>query len=320
MHGTAIPRDARRPRLLVDAREDSARWQAALAAALADVDVIVQSPATGAGPVDFFAGWNPPADFFRLLPSLRAVFALGAGVDAFLRRTDLSPHIPLVKLGDAGMAAQMLEYVLLGVLAWQRHLPAYASQQQRAAWRPLPPRSRGETRVGVLGLGSIGAQVAIGLARFGYCVRGWSRSEREINGVECVSGAAALDALLVRSDVLVNLLPSTQATRGLLDRSRLGRLPRGAFVVNASRGDQLDADGLLALLDDEHLSSALLDVFATEPLPPDSPLWRHPKVRITPHVAAVTLIEPAVAQIRDNLQRLRQGKAMHNVVDRERGY
>jgi glyoxylate/hydroxypyruvate reductase len=311
---------AARPVLLVHAADASGRWQEALATALPDVEVIAAPSEAAAGTVDFFAGWNPPAGFFAPLSALRAVFALGAGVDAFLRRPDLAAHVPLLKLGDAGMAAQMLEYALLGVLAWQRHLPAYSAQQSRAEWRALPPTSRADTRVGVLGLGAIGAEVAAGLARFGYTVGGWSRSVHSIDGVRCVSGAEALHALLERSDVLVNLLPSTPRTRGLLDHALLGRLPRGACVVNASRGDQLDVDALLELLDSGHLSSAQLDVFATEPLPRHSPLWRHPKVRITPHVAAITLLEPAVAQIRDNLQCLLDGQSMSNVVDRARGY
>jgi glyoxylate/hydroxypyruvate reductase len=309
-----------RPLLLVRAGDDNARWRAALSDAVPDIEVIDQVPVGAEGTVAFFAGWNPPAEFFRPLRALRAVFALGAGVDAFLRRDDLRPDIPLAKLGDAGMAAQMLEYALMGVLAWQRHLPVYAAQQHRAEWRALPPRSRADTRVGVLGLGSIGAEVAAGLARFGYVVSGWSRSDRVIDGVRCVSGNDALGGLLAASDVLVNLLPSTPATRDLLDHGALARLPRGALLVNASRGDQLDADALLALLDSGHLAAAHLDVFAVEPLPRNSPLWRHPNVRITPHVAAITLVEPAVAQIRNNLQRLLQGQPMRNVVDRARGY
>src|SRR5690606_1865354 len=146
--------------------------------------------------VAFVAAWNPPAQYFCALPRLRAVFALGAGIDAFLRRPDLPTGVPLLKLGDAGMAAQMLEYALLGVLDWQRRTTEYAQLQRRGEWRVLPARQRSEVRVGVLGLGRIGAQVASGLAAMGYAVRGWSRTARSIEGVECSSGDDALAALL----------------------------------------------------------------------------------------------------------------------------
>ncbi len=154
----------------------------------------------------------------------------------------------------------------------------------------------------------------------GYPVAGWSRSPKSVPGVRCVHGPDALAPLLAQSDVLVNVLPTTPQTRNLLDRARLSRLPRGAYVINCSRGDQLDADALVALLDAGHLGGALLDVFAVEPLPPDRPLWRHPKVRITPHIAAITLPEPSVAQIVANIRALEAGELPSGVVDRSRSY
>jgi glyoxylate/hydroxypyruvate reductase len=304
------------PVLLVLADE---RWQAAFAAALPELEVVGQSPSDPSR-VGFVAGWNPPPGRLRALPGLRAVFALGAGVDGFLARDDLPRSVPLVKLDDAGMAEQMTDYVLAGVLDWQRRLTAYALQQQRGHWRPLPGRARAEVRIGVLGLGHIGGRVAAALAACGYPVRGFSRTSRMIAGVSCESGEAALAGLLGGSDVLVNLLPSTPHTRGLLDRDRLSCLPRGALVINAARGDQLDSGALVSLLDDGWLEAAWLDVFASEPLPADSPLWRHPRVRITPHVAALTPIAPAVEQIAANLRRLLAGEPMRCMVDRVRGY
>ena len=309
-----------RPLLLVAAGDASARWRAAFAAALPEVEVLGPELPADPAAVEYVAAWRPPDGLFARLPRLRAVFALGAGVDGLLARSDLLPSVALLKLADAGMAAQMLEYALIGVLAWQRRLGEYALLQQRRQWQPLPPRQRHEVRVSVLGLGRIGSEVASGLARLGYGTSGWSRSVHAIEGVHCCSGDAALADLLPRTDVLVNMLPSTAQTRGLLGRRQLALLPRGANVVHASRGDQLDAAALLELLDSGHLGAAWLDVFATEPLPPDSPLWTHPRVHITPHVAAVTLVEPAVAQVADNLRRLLRGQSPANQVDRARGY
>jgi len=305
------------PRTLL-VRGGDPRWNALFAAALPGLRVVAAPD--DAESIDLFAGWNPEPGLFARLPRLQAVFALGAGVDAFLRRPDLPGSLPLVRLLDAGMAEQMIEYALLGVLAWQRHLLRYEALQQQHAWQPQAPRTRAGTRVAVLGLGEIGAQVARALSGLGYPVAGWSRTLRDVPGVRCSAGLPALGPLLEATDVLVNLLPSTADTRGLLDHARLAQLPSGALVVNAARGDQLDAEALLSLLDDGRLGGALLDVFASEPLPPEHPLWRHPQVRITPHVAAVTLPERAVEQIAANILRLQRGEAMHGIVDRARGY
>lgn len=306
--------------LYVDAGDDSAAYRELFARELPELRCVAFPDVAPAGEITFVACWNPPAGFFAPLGSLRAVFALGAGVDRLLARDDLPAGVPIVRLLDAGMAEQMAEYALLGVLMRQRHLVDYRLQQQRAAWRRHPPLARSDVRVGLLGLGEMGGAVARTLAGLGYAVAGWSRTPKAIDGVPAHHGDAGLDALLARSDVLVNTLPSTAGTRGLLDRARLSRLPRGALVVNASRGDQLDAAALRDLLDAGHLSGALLDVFTIEPLPADDPLWHHPRITITPHAAATTLPEPSVRQVAHNIRRLLRGEAVQGAVDRTRGY
>lgn len=306
--------------LCVHAGDEGALYRDLLARELPEVRCIACPEAAPAADITFIACWNPPPGFFAHLPALRAVFALGAGVDRLLARPDLPASVPIVRLLDAGMADQMVEYALLGVLMRQRHLVEYRLQQQRGEWRRHPPLARGEVRVGVLGLGEMGGAVARTLAGLGYAVAGWSRSPGAIDGVAAQHGDDGLGAVLARADVLVNTLPSTPGTRALLDRARLARLPRGAFVVNASRGDLLDAAALCGLLDAGHLSGALLDVFAVEPLPADDPLWSHPRVTITPHAAATTLPGPSARQVADNIRRLLRGEPALGVVDRARGY
>jgi glyoxylate/hydroxypyruvate reductase A len=306
--------------LYLHAGREGPAWQALFARAAPEWQVHAWPAEVDRAQVDFIACWRPPTDFFLGFDALRAVFAFGAGINHLLARPDLPPAVPLVRLTDAGMAAQLAEYALYGVLHWQRDMGVYAAQQVRAEWRPRPPRLRAAVRVGVLGLGAIGAVVASTLASLGYATSGWSRSPRALPGVRCVHGAAALEPLLAQTDVLVNLLPSTAETRLLLDLARLSRLPAGAFVVSAARGDQLDAGALLQLLDRGHLAGALLDVFETEPLPGDSPLWLHPAVRITPHVAAITLPEVSVAQIVAKARALLAGQTVEGVVDRARAY
>lgn len=270
--------------------------------------------------VAYVVTWGPPAGLFAGLPALRGVFALGAGVDKLLARDDLDPALPIYRLLDGGMAAQMLEYVRFGVLSYQRHMDIYRRQQAAGVWKMLPPRLPADVRVGVLGLGEIGLAVARGLQADGYRVQGWSRTPRSLPGLPSHHGPAGLHALLAESDVLACVLPSTPETAGLLDAATLARLPAGAMLINAGRGDLLDDMALLAALDEGRLRCAQLDVFAQEPLPPDSRLWQHPAVTLTPHIAAITLRQQAVAQIADRLQRLAQGESVAGQVARQRGY
>ncbi|WP_232219868.1 NAD(P)-dependent oxidoreductase [Pseudogulbenkiania sp. MAI-1] len=206
------------------------------------------------------------------------------------------------------------------MLRYQRNFDLYQQQQARHDWTPLPPKLPDEVRVSVLGLGAIGSVVAKTLAGLGYTVSGWSRRPKELPGVACYHGQQELEALLSKTDVLVSVLPSTPETRGLLNRERLARLPRGAALINAGRGEQLDQEALLEMLVAGHLRFAQLDVFVNEPLAPESPLWDRHDVIITPHIAAITLLGPAVQQIADNLGALQRGEVPAGLVDRTQAY
>jgi glyoxylate/hydroxypyruvate reductase A len=300
--------------------DESERWSSLFTEAMPELDIHLWPAVPEPGRPFYVAAWNPPAGFFSGLAVPRAVFALGAGIDRFLKCDDLSPMVPLIRLADAGMAQQMVEYVLSGLLRFQRNLDLYEVQQAGGVWQPQPARSAAETRVTVLGLGRIGSVVATTLSQLGYRVTGWSRRVADLPGVDCRAGNEALDSLLGETDVLVNVLPSTEMTRGLLGRRYLTRLPFGAVVINGGRGDQLDLDVLVDLLDSGHLRGALLDVFPEEPLAPDNPLWWHLKLRITPHVAAETLPGPSVRQVVENIRRLEAGERVEGLVDRLRGY
>lgn len=306
--------------LLLCVPDDGDRWRRLFSEAAPDLHILSWPALPEPGRAFYVATWAPPEGFFHRLPEPKAVFSLGAGVDRLLRRDDLPASVPVIRLTDAGMARQMAEYALSGVLRFQRNLDLYEAQQAAGLWRPLPVRAADETRVTVLGLGRIGGVVATTLSALGYKVSGWSRGGTDIPGVVCRSGLASLDALLAQTDILINVLPSTDETRGLLNRDRLSRLPAEAGLVNAARGDQLDCDALVDLLDAGHLRGAVLDVFAEEPLPDDSALWAHPKVRVTPHVAAVTLPGPSVRQVVRNLRRFEANQTVEGLVDRRRGY
>ncbi len=299
------------------------RWVEALQQHLPQAR-IATFPEHGQAQADYAVCWKPPADFFNGQRGIKAVFNIAAGVDYILAHPAMQSGylhgVPIVRLGDAGMAAQMEEYVLAATLRWQRQLDTYAAQQRAGVWKMLTPVNRSVVNVGVLGLGVLGTHVARSMQRFGYQAIGWNRSERQIEGVDCSIGDGALGSFLARTNVLVCLLPLTESTRGILNRANMARLPQGAHVINIGRGPHLVEADLLALLDSRHLSGATLDVFPEEPLPAASPLWRHPQVLITPHVSATTLREESMAQIADKIRRLEAGHPLTDVVDRSKGY
>ncbi len=277
-------------------------------------------PSALAGDADYALVWKPPVELLRALGKVKAIFNLGAGVDSMPDVSVLPRDVPLVRLEDAGMAEQMAEYVCHAVLHRYREFDAYAEQQQMAEWRQRPRLPKSGFRVGILGLGVLGTAVATALAPFGFPLRAWSRTHKSLPGVATSTGMAELDGFLAGVRLLVCLLPLTNQTQGLLDGERLSRLPRGAYLVNVSRGGLVVDDELLALLDSDQLAGATLDVFRDEPLPPEHRFWHHPRVALTPHVSAVTLVEESVAQIAAKIRCLEAGLPITGVVGRERGY
>lgn len=303
--------------VLIATAKDQDAWRDALAAQLPEARIRTGAEAPAC---DYAVLWKPPADVFERQTRLKAMFSLGAGVDALLALPTLPRSVPLVRMEDAGMAAQMVELALYIALREFRGLRAYRDDQAHEAWSPRPARRRAEFRIGVLGLGVLGGEVARTLADFGFDLTGWSRTRREIGGVRCLSGPDALDTVLTRSELVLLFLPATPETEGLLDRTRLALLPDGAAVANLSRGELLDEPALLEALDTGRVGAAYLDVFHHEPLPPGHPFWRHPRVEITPHVAALTDVGIACAQVAAKIRRLEAGQDVSGVVDRLRSY
>lgn len=270
------------------------------------------------------AVWKPDPGMLAGLPNLRAIFNLGAGVDALLADKTL-PDVPLIRIIDPDLTARMTEWVTLQVLYHFRQMPHYLARQAEAIWDQLDQPGAHEVRVGILGMGVLGQDCADVLKRIGFQVAGWSRSGKAVEGFEMFGGEAGLPAFLARTDILVALLPLTEATRGILDRklfaglARDGRLP-GPILVNAGRGGlQVEAD-ILAALDDGTLAGASIDVFETEPLPPGNPLWKHPRLIVTPHVAADSTPEGLVAGIVRDIAAFERGENLPNRVDRATGY
>ncbi|CAI1994756.1 glyoxylate/hydroxypyruvate reductase GhrA [Serratia marcescens] len=276
-------------------------------------------------PADYALVWRPPHEMLANRRDLKAVFALGAGVDAILDQERKHPGtlpagVPLLRLEDTGMAQQMQEYALSYVLRYFRRFDEYQALQQRQEWQPLDPHSLDDFTIGILGAGVLGQSVARKLTEFGFSVRCWSRSAKQIDGVQSFAGEAQCAAFLDGVKLVINLLPNTPETVGILNRELFAQLSTGAYLINIARGAHLVEADLLAALEQGQLAAATLDVFAREPLPQDHPFWRHPRVTITPHIAAITLPQQAMDQIAANIRALEAGHAPAGVVDRQRGY
>lgn len=254
------------------------------------------------------------------LPNVRFVQSLFMGVDGLLADPTFPRDKPLARLIDPGMVAAMTESVVAHVLDYHRHHYAYRADQAQKRWHRLPQYMASDRTIGILGLGELGTAVARRLLPFEFKVTGWKRSSAEIAAIEVFSGAAGIDELLARSQVVVSLLPLTDETRGVLNAAAFARMPKGGAIINVARGPQVVGGDLIAALDSGHLAHAYLDVFDTEPLPPDSPLWTHPGVTITPHSAALTEPRTAMARVVENIERVRAGRSALNLVDFSAGY
>lgn len=296
-----------------------AEWQRLLAARAPDLPCFVWPETGDPAAIRYLAVWEPPADMLARFPNAELIISVGAGVDQF----DVSAipgQIPIVRMLEPGIAEGMVEFVTLAVLALHRDLPAYLQDQRAERWqaiRLVPPARR---RIGVLGLGQLGAACCRRLALLGFPVAGWSRSPKAIEGVTCHAGLDALPGFLATTDILICLLPLTAETRGFLNAERFAMLPRGAALVNAGRGPHLVQDDCLAALETGQLSAAFLDVTDPEPLPAGHPFWSHPRILMTPHVASQTRPETAVDFVLEVIAAHRAGLPLPGLVDRQRGY
>ena len=305
--------------LLVSDYEDAAHWRARLAD-LAPGAVLRVWPDVGeADDITMLVLDYIPDGLFANLPNLRCIQFLGHGAGDVLTHPERPGDVPVARVKDAGIIAWMTEHTLGFVLRHRLNLETYAHQQREAQWvRHMMPIA-GETRVGVLGLGSIGERIARVFADLGFVVTGWARGPHDIAGVDCRHGPDALEPLVSECDYVICVLPGTHATRGLLDAKVFAAMKEDAYFVNIGRGSVVDEEALVSALDAGRPAGAALDVFRTEPLPPESPLWRHPRVRITPHMAGGATAS-VVAEVAENYRRLLAGEPLLNLADPERGY
>lgn len=300
------------------------KWREGLQRRLPHARVRVWTPGDNA-PADYALVRQPPVEMLQGRRGLKGVFALGAGVDDILGQLRknpqmLPPEVPLFRLEDTGMGRQMQEYAVYHVLGWFRRFTEYQQQKRESRWHHLRHYSRDEFSIGILGAGVLGRSVAESLIMWGFPLRCWSRTPKDLPGITSFHGDAQLGEFLRGTQVLINLLPNTPQTERILNRALLSQLKPQAFLLNLARGAHLVEADLLAAIDAGEIHAAALDVFVQEPLPQDHPFWQHPAIAITPHNAAVTLRDDAIDAIVGTIKQYEAGENPAGKVDRERGY
>ena len=299
---------------------DGMAWKKVLEAKLGPIDFRTLEALGAVADIEVALAWKPTPGLLATFPNVKLIVSLGMGVDHLLADDRLPAGVPIVRIMDDGLVGQMAEYAIYWALRHHRDIDTYAQLQRDRQWKPLDFVDTIHRRVGIMGLGTIGQDTAGKFAALGFPTAGWSRTAKTLPGIETFHGVDGFAKFLARTDILIDVLPLTRDTRGLLDARAFAALPQGAYVINMARGGHVvDAD-LLAALGSGQLSGAVLDVFNTEPLPADHPYWTHPKVRITPHVAGATNPRTASPGVIENIKRLRAGQALIHRVDPKTGY
>ena len=303
---------------------DEASWAAKLKAELAPYPVVRRGDDYDPADVRYIFVWKPKPDAFEGLTGLRAILSLGAGVDALLKHPSL-PDAPIVRFVDQDLSQRMSDYVVAHVTMHHRLYSRFRADQKARRWNQLYPPAASETTVGIMGMGVLGQDAVTRLKPLGFALRSWSRTPKAVDGVEGFAGQEQFDAFLGSTDILVNLLPLTPETTGILNYQTFGKLRRGGLeggpvIVNAARGGHQREADIVKALGDGTLAAASLDVFETEPLPESSPLWDIETCYITPHVAAISNESSGVRYFSQVIRDSEAGKPLVNVVDRSRGY
>ncbi len=294
-------------------------WQDALTPLLPGI-TLVTADMPEAQDAEVMITWNPPEGMIAGLKNLKGVVSLAQGVDHVLNGKTFPDHLKFARLIDPYMSEAMAEWVMLTTLEYHRDAMEYREAEKRHDWIRLSPRIAGRTTVAVMGLGAIGSVVAETLTHLKFNVIGWSRSEKSIPGVTSYHGEDGFTSCLKEADILVSILPLTDATENIYNADHFAQMKQGAAFINAGRGKQVVEDDLIRAIDQGHLRGATLDVMVTEPLPEDHGFWAHPKINVWPHVSAQTNPESAGEQVAKAITDIREGRDPDNSVNIARGY
>ena len=298
----------------------STRWKGILQKELPNHRVEVYPEVEDTDAVQFLLCWKPEPGLIAKFPNLRVIQSLGAGVDHIFESHTIDPSITVSKIADHQLTHDMWEHVLSIVLLDMKNIPLYQKQQEDKVWKPKRYKRFHEVTIGILGLGVIGSYTARQFASLGFRVCGWSRNEKQIEHVESFIGQEGLENICQRSDYLVNILPLTKATEGILSHDLFSKMKSSAFLINVGRGKHLIEDDLISCLNSDELRGASLDVFVEEPLPESHPFWTDSRILITPHIASLTYMDTVYPQIVENIKRMESNQPLLNMVSTENGY
>jgi glyoxylate/hydroxypyruvate reductase A len=298
-------------------QKDPKAWIEALKAEAPDLDLEVYPEVKDPKKVEYVLSWKHPHGIFRDYPNLKVIASMGAGIDHIIGDKEIAKHIKITRLVDEQLTKDMSVFVLSLILEYLRNLKEHHCSHE---WNPKAYGRPENTQVGIMGMGVLGVGVAEKLIRNKFNVTGWSKTKKEILGVTTYHGDEQLQEFLKNTQILVNLLPLTSKTKNILNKQLFEKLPKGAYLINVARGEHLIVDDLLEMIHTKHLSGAALDVFRQEPLPAEHPFWKNEKIKVSPHIASITHPKSVVPQILENYKRMKEGKELKNVVDREKEY
>ena len=295
-------------------------WKEHMSNLLPEIEVLLADDPMDKDAVEYAIVWKPDPGWLKTFPNLKCIVSIGAGIDHILCDPEVPAHVPIIRTTGEDLSVRMREYVTLHVLRLHRRLPEVEAAQPQREWHQIVEPPAHERKVGIMGLGNLGADCARALSALGFDVAGWARSAKTIDGVTCFAGDDQRQAFLARSEILVCMLPLTPETEGILDAELFAQLPEGAKVINVARGQHLVEEDLLAAMNSGHIAAATLDVFHQEPLPDDHLFWDHPDILVTPHIAS--LIDPVAGgeRIAENLKRFIAGETVDDLVTPGKGY
>lgn len=298
---------------------NAAEWIDTIARQMPEMDVRIWPDIGDPADIEYLAFMRPDFGVLPDLPNLKAMFSRSAGVDDFINHPRI-PKVPLGKVEPSRGDPMMTEYVVMHVLRLHRNMPRYQQAQAEKEWYRAPIVRPEQRRIGFLGYGMMAKAPALVLKSLEFDVKAWVRSPRENEEIPIMHGKDQLEAFLGETDIAVCLLPLTRETEGIFCAHTFAMMPKGAMLVNVGRGKHVVNEDLIAALDSGQLSYAALDAHHPEPLPPESPLWAHPKVTVMPHVARRPTVALLVAGIAENIKRVEAGQSLLQEIDPESGY
>ncbi|GAA4236530.1 glyoxylate/hydroxypyruvate reductase A [Postechiella marina] len=306
--------------VLIFENKDATPWLNALKKKLPNTTIEVYPNVKNKDPITFAICWKPSKNVLEQFTNLKVIQSAGASIDHITNSQILPNNITITRIVDEKLSSDMWEFLITIVLAQLKNLKTYSKQNAEYIWQQHPYKSIKNTTISILGLGKIGAYVALKFAQLGFNVKGWSNSKKEISNVKSYCGKNEFNSFLNQSDFLINILPLTAQTKGILNKKTLEKLPKNAYLINVGRGEHLVDNDLIELLDNAMLAGAFLDVFRTEPLPKEHAFWQHLKIEITPHVASLTNVTSASNQITENYKRFLNKETLINTVSINKGY